>query len=171
MATANPITLPLKYTVNQHALPAVKKFFTGGNNVSKTKCAKLYNSGAGELHGDKVLPTSLDNSMAITMVAIVSSPVAGAVGEKVRLEVGYHTTDTVAGETADPAAQQQTVAQSVDVSGWGAKGKRRVTFTLTAANFAAEDHLEYYLKRDPAHVDDNHAQDLNIHALYLKASY
>ena len=109
--------------------------------------------------------------MAAKAVAIVSSPAAGAAGEKIRLEFAYSTADTSTGETADPAAWQQTVGVSQDVSAWGAKTKRRVEFTLTAANLAALDHFEYYLKRDPAHADDNHAQDIQVHALYLLASY
>lgn len=171
MATENPTKLPLKYSVNKHALAGVKKNYASGNNISKTRVARFYSTGDGEVHGDRTLPKSLDTAQAVVAVAVCSMAAAGAGGEKVRVELAYNTADSAAAEDADPASWQQTVTQSVDVSGWTAKKKRRVTFTLTAANLAALDHLEYYLKRIATHADDNVSQALEVHDLFLLASY
>lgn len=172
MAAINPIVLPLK-TGDANAIVGLRKFYTSGNNISKTMIAALFrNAGIGTAYGDQVLPHTLDSTLAIIATAIFSTPVSGAGSEKIRMEFGYHSKQyTPSAEGADPAAWHQQVAVSQAVNTWVAKSIYVATFTLTQANFAAKDHLEYYLKRDPTHVDDTHGQDVLCHALFLEATY
>lgn len=169
MAANNPLALPLKYSLNKHGLVAAKKDYSGGTNLSKTMVAYLLNSGDSELHGDRLLPATLDTGMSITAQAVLSSPAAGAGGQKIRLEFAYRALGST--ESMDYSSWQEAVATSFDVSAWGAKTLRLVTWSLTAGNFAASDFLEYVLRRYPTHGDDNHEQDLRLHDLSLLLTY
>lgn len=172
MAALNPIILPLK-AGEANAVVGLRKSYSGGNNLSKTMLAALFRKdGVGSAYGDQMLPDTLDNTLAITAIGIFSTPVSGAAGEKIRMEFGYHKKKfTPSADSADFAAWTQQVGVSQAVNTWTAKFIYIVQFTLTQANFVAQDHLEYYLKRDKTHIDDNHNQDILCHALFLKATY
>lgn len=169
MASQNPIPLPLKYGDSKYAIAFMGKNWSGGNNISKTLIAKLGYGGIGILYGDQILPITLDTAQSMIVRAVLMTPTAGTSGQKVRLE--FACLATKASESEDPSGWTQTVAQSVDVSAWAAKTQYRVDFTLTASNFEAGDMLQYYLKRDPTHTDDNHDYDLTVLKLALVAYY
>lgn len=173
MATQNTITLPRRNSSSKYAIPAVPKVYSGGNNVFQPLISKFIDGGEGKIYGSKTLPKSLDNSAAVKAVAVVSLPSAGSAGEEIRLGFAYRATDPRAGtpETLDPSSATESTAQSVDVSSWGAGEAHVVEFTLTQANLAGEDFLDYYLQRDATHADDDYADDVLVHALYLLASF
>jgi len=172
MSVANPIPLPLYRGVNKYGRVAIPKFWSGGNNTSKTRLAgRLYIGGDGELHGSAQLPETLDNSATVTLRAVLSLPAAGAGGQKVRLEFSYRALDHGASEGGDFASWQESVAQSVDVAAWSSKALQRVAFSLTQGNFSANDWIEYVLRRYPAHADDNYENSVDVHGIHLLASY
>jgi len=169
MAATNPLTLLLRRGDSVFALPAVPKSWSGGNNLSKTSVCRLDFAGAGALFGHRLLPTSLDNTAAIKFQALVSVPVSGAAGEKLRLEVGYNVAGD--GQAADFAAWTQSLVTSFAINTWVAKNKMLVEWTATQANFIAAKQLEFYLKRDSGHVDDNYGGAIFIHQFWLLCNY
>lgn len=171
MSAQNPICLPLKYSENKYALEGLRKNYSGGNNISLTRVSKFYNAGSGILHGDRTLPETLDTAQTMLVRAVLSSAVAGAAGEGVRLQLAYANAAPASSESADPASWDETVSITVDVSAWGAKTKHNADFSLTEANFAASDHMEFKLTRDKAHADDDYEQDLIVHDLMLVCTY
>lgn len=173
MASQNPITLPLLTSSSKYAIPAVPKSYTGGNNVFRPAVSLFLDAGDGKLFGHRTLPETFDSGSAVKAVAVLSLPVAGSAGKKLRLEFSYHANDPRAGtaESKDPAAATQTVTTSFDIASWGAKVSRVAEFTLTATNLAAEDHLDYHLARYATHADDNYTDLVIVHELYLLATY
>ena len=173
MASQNPITLPRLTSSSKYAIPYLLKSYSGGNNVLQPPVSLFLDGGEGKLYGCRTMPETFENTSAVKAVAVLSLPVAGSGGEKVRLSFAYHALDPRAGtpESKDPAAVTQTVSVSQDISSWGAKMGRVVEFTLTATNIEAEDHLDFSLARDPTHADDNFADTVLVHELYLLATY
>jgi hypothetical protein len=169
MASTNFLTMPLKVGENRYGIPFLRKAYTGGNNLSKTFVAKLWNDGTGILHGDRALPLTLDVSADISARFILSGPVAGASGEKVRLEFCYFVRKAT--ESEDPSSWDETVAGSVDVSSWSAKTQYRSDLALTKTNFEAGDFLTYRVRRIHDHADDNYAQILTVHKVVLVANF
>ena len=169
MATQNTITLPREVGTTKYVIPAIKKEYASGNNVFTPWATKFLDGGAGKIMGSRVLPKSLDNGQAITAKVLCSLPSAGSAGEKIRLTFAYDV--AASGESKDPASADQSVAQSVDISTWSAKTLYIATFTLTASNFAGEDSMDYSLERDPTHTDDNWADFVFVHGIYLLAYF
>lgn len=169
MATQNTITLPRGLGTTRYVLPVLRKSYSGGNNLIQPPVSKFLDGGAGKIVGARVLPKSMDNTAAISACALFSLPVAGSAGEKIRLTFAYHL--AAATEGKDPAAVTQSVAVSQDISAWSAKTLYKVAFTLTQGNFAGEDHMDFSIERDPTHADDNFANFVYLHELYLLASF
>lgn len=169
MATQNTITLPRQYSTSKYCIPAVRKEYSGGNNVLTPFVTKFLDGGAGKIVGARVLPKSLDNASAIAAKVLCSLPASGSSGEKVRLTFAYHLAAST--ESKDPAAVTESVAQSVDVSTWSLKTLYVASFTLTQGDFAGEDHMDFYLERDATHADDNYANSVLVHEIYLLAYF
>lgn len=170
MATQNVLTLPRMISSAKNCLAAVRKDWSGGNNVFRPPITKfLDGTAAAKIFGCRTLPKSLDNGQTTKAVAIVSLDTDGDTDEGIRLTFAYSS--QAANESADIAAATESVPLTVDVSAWSAKVYKFVEFTLTASNLTGGEFFEYSLERDPTHTDDDFEAAVYLHELHLLCYY
>ena len=94
---------------------------------------------------------------------------SGTVAGNIVFDAAYRAVGGSDVESLDQTGQSEQVLGASGISGPYIINERMVTLiTLTAANFAAEDTVEYEISRDPTDANDTKAAAITVHGVLFE---